>query len=87
MGLRRHELDALEWESGGFSFELQPRDESVGTDGLQFQLDASTCLVTTGEGGATVREHYRAQRWVALTLFGGHLVREDVQHEETASGV
>ena len=24
---------------------------------------------------------------LALTLFGGHLVREDVQHEETASGV
>ena len=68
VGLRRHTIEPVKWVSGGFSFALQPRDETVGTEGLRFQLDESTRLVTIHEGGATVREHYQAQRSVRALL-------------------
>lgn len=68
VGLRRHPVDPVEWESAGFRFVLRPRDESIGTEGVRFRLDETTRLVTTHAGGATVREHYQAQRSMRALL-------------------
>lgn len=68
VGLRRHHLEPVEWEAGGFGFALRPWDHRIGTEGLRFQIDESTRLVTTHEGGETVREHYQAQRSIRALL-------------------
>lgn len=74
--LRRKDQESVEWKTDGFTFEIRSRDAMRGTPGRDFALQESSRLITKRQGGATVWEHYQAQRAIRALLilsYGGPL--------------